>query len=196
MKKRLLCLLLILLTLSLLAACGPRGGKDREAAARQFLETMLADDAELQGAVLSSYTFIGEGVAPPTEEELAAREERAAQVPDLIEQRFGGLLSPELIAEESEFKGDLAFYQVLLAVTGSSVTVEECRFTEGEARLHYDGLATCVNGDQEQKLPLRGTLTFNENDLIIDYDFDDGENIKSWLSLQHMTMPDYLLGGS
>ncbi|MBQ1502092.1 MAG: hypothetical protein IIZ45_05710, partial [Firmicutes bacterium] len=94
MKKLSLILLALALLLSLCACGNTQTPEDR---AQQFLSTLLADDAELQQALLDNLTVIGVGVAAPTEEELAERTEREAALTQMLHDRFDGLASPELI---------------------------------------------------------------------------------------------------
>ena len=162
MKKRVLILLILALALCLCACGNTQSPEDR---AYRFLATLLADDAELQQLLLDSFTVIGEGVPAPTEEELAAQEEREAALTELLESRFAGLASPELIAR-SATDGSLTQWQTRLACTGAKAAINECNFRNIDSRLGFDTMVHCVNGEEESDLPLQGEVVFNEEGLI------------------------------
>ena len=164
MKKRFLILLILALSLCL-CACG--GNQSPEDKARQFLVTLLLDDAELQQAILDNVTVIGIGVPPPTEEKLAEREEKEAALTQMLHDRFDGLASPELI-DKNAFDGQLTYWQTMLAFKGAKVTVTDFGFLAPDkyGREVFEATLHCVNGDEEADLPLKGYLSFDEDGLI------------------------------
>ncbi len=164
-NKKLLITLLLLLMAVLLTACAVIEPQTPEDKAQQFLVTLLADDAELQQLLLDSFTVIGEGVPAPTEEELAAQEEREAALTELLESRFGGLASPELIANNA-VDGSLTQWQTRLAYTGAKAAINECSFRNEDSRMVFEAMVHCVNGEEESDLPLQGEVVFNEEGLI------------------------------
>ncbi len=164
-NKKLLITLLLLLMAVLLTACAVIEPQTPEDKAQQFLISLLADDAELQQLLLDSLTVIGEGVPAPTEEELAAREEKEAALTELLESRFGGLASPELIANNA-VDGSLTQWQTRLACTGAKAAINECSYRNEDSRLVFEAMVHCVNGEEEKDLPLQGEVVFNEEGLI------------------------------
>ncbi len=185
MKKRVLIILLLLLLMAvLLTACGSFEPQTPEDKAYQFLSTLLADDAELQQLLLDSLTVIGEGVPTPTEEELSAREEREAALAELVESRFGGLASPELIASNA-IDGRLTQWQTRLACTGAKVSLNECIFTDKYSRMVFEATVHCVNGEEETDRPLQGEVVFNDEGLIDSFHLsEEEESFTGWLRAQ------------
>ena len=164
-NKKMLITPLLLLMAVLLTACAVIEPQTPEDKAQQFLISLLADDAELQQLLLDSLTVIGEGVPAPTEEELAAREEKEAALTELLESRFGGLASPELIANNA-VDGSLTQWQIRLACTGAKAAINECSYRNEDSRLVFEAMVHCVNGEEEKDLPLQGEVVFNEEGLI------------------------------
>ena len=184
MKKRAFNLLLLLLTAVLLCACGNSEPQTPEDRAQQFLATLLADDAELQQQLLDSLTVIGEGVPAPTEEELAERAEREARLDEMLQDRFGGLVSPELLAR-SAAAGSLTIWQGRLACTGAKASLSECSFTDKYSRMVFEATVHCVNGEEEKDLPLLGEVVFNEDGLIDSFSlYEDEFGFTGWLRAQ------------
>ncbi len=183
MRKRVLILLILALVLCL-CACGEPETDDREYAARQFLSQLLFDDAELQQAILDNVTVIGEGVPQPTEEEEAARKERADRLQELVHDRFDGLASPALI-DKNASDGQLTMWQTRLAWTGAKASLNECSFTDKYNRMVFEASVHCVNGDEEIDLPLQGEVVFNDEGLIDSFHlYEEEEGFTGWLRAQ------------
>ena len=183
MRKTILILLAIALML-ILPACGET--QSPEDKARQFLVTLLLDDAELQQAILENVTVIGEGVPIPTEEELAARAEREAALAEMLHDRFDGLASPALI-DKNAVDGQLTYWQTLLAFRGAQVVVGEFGFLAPDkyGRNVFEATVHCVSGAEEIDLPVRGYVSFNEDGLIDSFHlYEEGEGFTGWLSGQ------------
>ena len=181
MKKRLLILLMLALML-VLCACGePQSPEDR---AQQFLSTLLADDAELQQAILDNVTVIGEGVPQPTEEEEAARKERADRLQELVRDRFDGLASPELI-DKNATDGQLTYWQTMLAYCGVKASITDCSFTDDGSCLAFNAEVHCTNGEDERDMPMWGEIYFNDDGLIDSYKlYHDIQGFTGWLWAQ------------
>ena len=182
--KKLLLILLILALMLCLCACGePQSPEDR---ARQFLSALLADDAELQQALLDNVTVIGIGVPAPTEEELAERTEREAAITQMLHDRFDGLASPELI-DKNATDGQLTYWQTLLAFRGAKVAVDDFGFLAPDkyGREVFEATLHCVAGDEEADLPLKGYLSFDEDGLIDSFHlYGEEGGFTGWLSGQ------------
>ena len=182
-KKQLIISLLLLMAL-LLAACGQPETDDREYAAREFLTQLLNDDTELQQAILENVTVIGEGVSAPTAEGQAAREDRKAALTELVENRFGGLASPELIARSAK-DGSLTQWQSLFAFSGAKAYLRECSFRQEDGRTVFEATVHCVNGEEEADLPLQGEVVFSEDGLIDSFSlYEDESGFTGWLRAQ------------
>ena len=181
MKKLFLILLALALLLSLTACGEPQSPEDR---ARQFLSTLLADDAELRQALLDNVTVIGEGVPAPTEEELAERTEREAALTQMLHDRFDGLASPELI-DKNATDGQLTYWQTLLSFNWVKITVTDFGFLapDEHGREVFEATLHCVNGDEEADLPLKGYLSFDEEGLIDSFHLYEEEagSLTGWL---------------
>ncbi|MBQ6606357.1 MAG: hypothetical protein IJH56_01560 [Firmicutes bacterium] len=181
--KKLLLILLILALMLCLCACGePQSPEDR---ARQFLSALLADDAELQQALLDNVTVIGIGVPAPTEEELAERTEREAAITQMLHDRFDGLASPELI-DKNATDGQLTYWQTLLSFNWVKVTVTDFGFLapDEHGREVFEATLHCVRGCYEEKdLPLKGYLSFDEDGLIDSFHLYEEEagSLTGWL---------------
>ncbi len=183
MKRLLLILLILALTLGL-TACGET--QSPEARARQFLVTLLLDDAELQQAILDNVTVIGEGVPAPTEDEQVARAEREEALTQMLYDRFDGLASPGLI-DKNAGDGSLTYWQTLLAFRGSKVTVDEFGFLAPDkyGREVFEATLHCVSGAEESDLPLRGYVSFDEDGLIDSFQlYEEEGGFTGWLSGQ------------
>lgn len=184
MKKTLVFLAVLLLCLALLASCGkPQSPEDR---ARQFLAALLMDDAELQQAILDNVTVIGIGVPPPTEEELAEREEKEAALTQMLHDRFDGLASPALV-DKNATDGQLTYWQTLLAFKGAKVTVNDFGFLAPDkyGREVFEATLHCVSGDAEADLPLRGYVSFDEEGLVDSFHlYEEEGGFTGWLSGQ------------
>lgn len=179
--KKTLVIAIALLAL-LLAACGdPQTPEEK---AYQFLSALLEDDAELQQAILDNLTVIGEGVPAPTEEELAAREEREAALTEMLHDRFDGLVSPVLFDKIAQ-SNSLTQWQTRLACTGAKAAINECSFTDKYSRMVFEGTVHCVNGEEETDLPLQGEVVFNEDGLIDSFHLSEDEfGFTGWLRAQ------------
>ncbi len=185
MKKRMLILLFLSLIL-LLTACADSEPQTPEDKAYQFLNTLLADDAELQQAILDNVTVIGVGVAAPTEEELAARAEKEAALTQMLYDRFDGLASPALI-DKNATDGQLTYWQTLLAFKGAKVTLNDFGFLAPDkyGREVFEATLHCVAGDEEADLPLKGYLSFDEEGLIDSFHlYGEEGGFTGWLSGQ------------
>ena len=174
MTKRFICLAL-LLGLALLAACGAAvdttSVEFQEEAARRFLELMLDDDAELQEAVQQSAAAIQEGMIATTAEQRQAISDTAARLDELLRAKFGGLLSERLL--DSRIKdGSLAQYQRLLGNARCTATLGECEFTQTENGLDYEAQVACEIGGESQDIPIRGSVSFDEDGRIGYFNFD------------------------
>ena len=183
MKKLFLILLALALLLSLTACGNTQTPEDR---AQQFLSTLLADDAELQQALLDNLTVIGVGVAAPTEEELAERTEREAALTQMLHDRFDGLASPELI-DKNATDGQLTYWQTLLSFNWVKVTVNDFGFLAPDkyGREVFEATLHCVAGDEEADLPLKGYLSFDEDGLIDSFHlYGEEGGFTGWLSGQ------------
>lgn len=192
MKKRAIILSLLLLLLGLFASCGKT--QTPEEKAQQFLSVLIADDAELQQAILDSMSVIGEGVPAPTEDELAAREESAARLEELLHMRFDGLVCPELFGHSAPRTEMLTYWQTLLAHSGAKAAVNECSFTEEGDRLQFEAAVHCMNGDEELDLPLHGEVVFNEDGLIDGYQlYEEEESFTGWLREQGTAVLDEIV---
>ena len=183
MKKRVLILLILALALCLCACGNTQSPEDR---AYRFLATLLADDAELQQAILDNVTVIGEGVPAPTEEELAARAEREEALTQMLHDRFDGLACSDLI-DKNATDGQLTYWQTLLAFRGAKVTVDEFGFLAPDkyGREVFEATLHCVSGDEEADLPLKGYLSFDEDGLIDSFQlYEEEGGFTGWLSGQ------------
>ena len=183
MKKLFLILLALALLLSLPACGETQSPEDR---ARQFLVTLLLDDAELQQALLDNVTVIGEGVPTPTEEELAERAEKEAALTQMLHDRFDGLASSDLI-DKNAVDGQLTYWQTLLAFRGAKVTVDEFGFLAPDkyGREVFEATLHCVSGAEEADLPLRGCVSFDEEGLIDSFQlYEEEGGFTGWLSRQ------------
>ena len=183
MKKRLLILLMLTLVLCLCACGNTQSPEDR---ARQFLVTLLLDDAELQQAILDNVTVIGIGVPPPTEEELAEREEKEAALTQMLHDRFDGLASPALI-DKNATDGQLTYWQTLLAFRGARVVVDDFGFLAPDkyGREVFEATLHCVSGDTEADLLLRGYVSFDEEGLVDSFHlYEEEGGFTGWLSGQ------------
>lgn len=177
--KRCITLLLAAALMLCLAACGEE--KTPEETARQFLDALLADDAELQQAILDNVTVIGLGVPDPTEEELARREESSGRLDELTRDRFAGLAGPELLAENAE-DGCLRRCQTQLAFRGCRAAVSQCVFEDKYSRMVFDAVVHCGNGAEERDLPLRGEIVFGEDGLVSSFLlYKDEDGFTGWL---------------
>ena len=181
MKKLFLILLALALLLSLTACGNTQTPEDR---AQQFLSTLLADDAELQQALLDNVTVIGEGVPAPTEEELAERTEREAALTQMLHDRFDGLASPALI-DKNATDGQLTYWQTLLSFNWVKVTVTDFGFLAPDkyGREVFEATLHCVRGCEEKDLPLKGYLSFDEEGLIDSFHLYEEEagSLTGWL---------------
>ena len=183
MKKLFLFLLALALMLCLCACGEPQSPEDR---AQQFLSTLLADDAELQQALLDNVTVIGVGVAAPTEEELAERTEREAALTQMLHDRFDGLASPELI-DKNATDGQLTYWQTMLAFRGARVVVDDFGFLAPDkyGREVFEATLHCISGEEEADLPLKGYLSFDEEGLIDSFHlYGEEGGFTGWLSGQ------------
>ena len=180
--KKLLLILLILALMLCLCACGePQSPEDR---AQQFLSTLLADDAELQQALLDNVTVIGIGVPAPTEEELAERTEREAAITQMLHDRFDGLASPELI-DKNATDGQLTYWQTMLAYCGVKASITDCSFTDDGSCLAFNAEVHCTNGEDERDMPMWGEIYFNDDGLIDSYKlYHDIQGFTGWLWAQ------------
>ncbi|MBQ6606426.1 MAG: hypothetical protein IJH56_01905 [Firmicutes bacterium] len=194
MKKTLIIAVALLALLLACAACAGIEPQTPEEKTYQFLSALLADDAEMQQAILDSVTVIGEGVPEPTEEEQAARRESAARLEELLHMRFDGLVSPELFDRSAPRTEILTYWQTLLAYSGAKVAVNECSFTEEGDRLLFEAAVHYYFGETEGDLPLRGYVSFNEDGLIDGYQlYEEEESFTGWLMRQEMTVMNEML---
>ena len=183
-KKTLVIALALLALLLACSACAGIEPQSPEEKAYQFLSALLEDDTELQQAILDNVTVIGVGASAPSEEELAARQEQEAAFAELVESRFGGLASPELIANNA-VDGQLTQWQTRLACTGAKAAINECSFTDKYSRMVFEGTVHCVNGEEETDLPLQGEVVFNEDGLIDSFHLSEDEfGFTGWLRAQ------------
>ena len=179
MKKSFIILVILLLILSLLAACGPAensGGEtatddepvpadSHQDAAQTFLTLMLEDDAELQQAILDNVAAINMGMIAPTDEQRQAMNDAAARLDSLLRDRFGSLLTADQLDRRIR-DGSLMQYQQLQAGTGAVLRLSDCQFSEDGSHLEYTAQVECVADGVSQSVPIQGEIDFDAAGLI------------------------------
>ncbi|MBR2784024.1 MAG: hypothetical protein IKD93_07530 [Firmicutes bacterium] len=197
MNKRLLSILMMLLALSLFAACGPARpvtGDDIDPApaapeqtpeetARQFLELMLDDDRELQLAILQNVTAVNAGMIDPSDEQREAMNETALRLDGLLRDKFAVLVSPDILDKRIK-DGSLMQYERLLGGARAVAELSGCLFETKGDTVSYTAQVTCrVNGSQlGDSVPIKGEVEIGKDGLITGFTVDSTGDLSRLLA--------------
>ena len=184
MKTKLITVIALAAILLVFAACGALQ-EDPEQEIETFLTALIADDQPLQEMLLRNVEVIGIGVEP------ADNSEAQAEIDNYLRERYEGWFSEQGM-EEALKKGSLSLYQTYLALAAATSELDSLNVTKqdsqsGAENYTYEAQITCRSGEEEELIPVRGYVYFNDQLQIDRFSFDQDYTLEEWL-FQHASV--------
>lgn len=184
MRTKLISVIALAAVLLIFASCGAVQ-EDPEQEIDAFLTALIEDDQPLQEMLMQNVEVIGIGVEP------VDHSEAQAEIDDYLRARFEGLFSEQGM-EEALKKGSLSLYQTYLALASAtaeldSLTVNKQDSQSGAENYTYEAQITCRSGEEEERIPVRGYVYFDDQLQIDRFSFDQDYTLEEWL-FQHASV--------